>query len=90
MIHTYLRVFDKLTFVTLCYIDANEYIFMPNSTKPPSPKGARGSLGAGGAPTSPTRATLGQDPTCASLVPKLAESSKPHVSWTRGCWWVST
>jgi hypothetical protein len=28
MIHTYLRVFDKLTFVTLCYIDADEYVFM--------------------------------------------------------------
>jgi hypothetical protein len=28
MIHTYLHVFDKLTFVTLCYIDVDEYIFM--------------------------------------------------------------
>jgi hypothetical protein len=28
MIHTYLRVFDKLTLVTLCYIDVDEYIFM--------------------------------------------------------------
>jgi hypothetical protein len=28
MIHTYLHVFDKLTFVTLCYVDIDEYIFM--------------------------------------------------------------
>jgi hypothetical protein len=28
MIHTYFRVFDKLTFVTLCYIDVDEYVFM--------------------------------------------------------------
>jgi hypothetical protein len=28
MIHTYLRIFDKLIFVTLCYIDVDEYIFM--------------------------------------------------------------
>jgi hypothetical protein len=28
MIHTYLRVFDKLTFVTLCYIDIDKYVFM--------------------------------------------------------------
>jgi hypothetical protein len=28
MIHTYLRVFDKLTFVSLCYVDVDEYVFM--------------------------------------------------------------
>jgi hypothetical protein len=28
MIHTYLYIFDKLTFVTLCYVDVDEYIFM--------------------------------------------------------------
>jgi hypothetical protein len=28
MIHTSLRVFDKLTFVTLLYVDVDEYIFM--------------------------------------------------------------
>jgi hypothetical protein len=28
MIHTYLHVYDKLMFVTLCYVDVDEYIFM--------------------------------------------------------------
>jgi hypothetical protein len=28
MIHTYLRVFDMLTVVTLCYVDVDEYVFM--------------------------------------------------------------
>jgi hypothetical protein len=28
MIHTSLRVFDKLTFVTILYVDVDEYIFM--------------------------------------------------------------
>jgi hypothetical protein len=28
MIHTYLWVFDKLTFVTLCYVNVDEYAFM--------------------------------------------------------------
>jgi hypothetical protein len=28
MIHTYFRVFDKLTFVTICYVDVDEYVFM--------------------------------------------------------------
>jgi hypothetical protein len=28
MIHTYLRVFDKLTFVTLYYVNVDEYVFM--------------------------------------------------------------
>jgi hypothetical protein len=28
MIHTYLRVFDKLMFVTLCYVDVDEYVFI--------------------------------------------------------------
>jgi hypothetical protein len=28
MIHIFLRVFDKLTFVTLCYIVVDEYVFM--------------------------------------------------------------
>jgi hypothetical protein len=28
MIHTYLCVFNKPTFVTLCYIDVDEYVFM--------------------------------------------------------------
>jgi hypothetical protein len=27
MIHTSLRVFDKLTFVTILYVDVDEYIF---------------------------------------------------------------
>jgi hypothetical protein len=28
MMHTYLRIFDKLTFVTLYYVDVDEYVFM--------------------------------------------------------------
>jgi hypothetical protein len=28
MIHTYLHIFDKLTFVTLCYVDVDKYVFM--------------------------------------------------------------
>jgi hypothetical protein len=28
MIHMSLRVFDKLTLVTLCYVDVDEYIFI--------------------------------------------------------------
>jgi hypothetical protein len=28
MIHMFLRVFDKLTLVTLCYFDVDEYDFM--------------------------------------------------------------
>jgi hypothetical protein len=28
MIHTYLDVFDKLTFVTFCYVDVDKYVFM--------------------------------------------------------------
>jgi hypothetical protein len=28
MIYTYLHVFDKLTFVTLCYVDVDGYVFM--------------------------------------------------------------
>jgi hypothetical protein len=28
MIHAYLRVFDMLTFVNLCYVDVDEYVFM--------------------------------------------------------------
>jgi hypothetical protein len=31
MIHTYLHVFDKLTFVTLCYVDVDEYVFMSSN-----------------------------------------------------------
>jgi hypothetical protein len=28
MIPTFLRVFDKLILVTLCYVDVDEYVFM--------------------------------------------------------------
>jgi hypothetical protein len=28
MIHTSLYVFNKLTFVTLCYVDVDKYVFM--------------------------------------------------------------
>jgi hypothetical protein len=28
VIHTYLHIFEKLMFVTFCYVDVDEYVFM--------------------------------------------------------------